>query len=236
MIRLTQDRLSLRRRRRRRRQGRQELAGRQGREPRRDGLDRPAGAAGLHHHDRRCAPRYYDGWRGLPRRACAPRSPTGIAHIEAVTGKTLRRRRRSAARLGPLGRARVDAGHDGHGPQPRPQRRDRGGPRRDLGRRALRLGQLSPLHPDVLGRRARPRPWRVRGSARDRQGGQGRPPRHRADAPKTGRRWSPNTRRWSSARLGPAVPAGRRTTSSGARSARCSASLAVATAPRSIAA
>ena len=35
----------------------------------------------------------------------------------------VRRRRRSAARLGPLGRARVDAGDDGHRPQPRPQRR-----------------------------------------------------------------------------------------------------------------
>ena len=30
-----------------------------------------------------------------------------------------------AAGLGPLRRARLDAGHDGHGPQPRPQRRDR---------------------------------------------------------------------------------------------------------------
>ena len=34
-----------------------------------------------------------------------------------------------AARLGALRRARLDAGHDGHRPQPRPQRRDRRGPR-----------------------------------------------------------------------------------------------------------
>ena len=33
----------------------------------------------------------------------------------------------SAARLGALGRARLDARHDGHGAQPRPQRRDRRG-------------------------------------------------------------------------------------------------------------
>ena len=58
----------------------------------------------------------------------------GIAHIEAVDRQALRRSRRSAARLGPLGRARVDAGDDGHRPQPRPQRRDGRGPRRRLGR------------------------------------------------------------------------------------------------------
>ena len=37
----------------------------------------------------------------------------------------LRRPQRAAARLRPLRRARVDAGHDGHRPQPRPERRDR---------------------------------------------------------------------------------------------------------------
>ena len=36
----------------------------------------------------------------------------------------IRRRRQSAAGVGALGRARVDAGHDGHGAQSRPQRRD----------------------------------------------------------------------------------------------------------------
>ena len=35
-----------------------------------------------------------------------------------------------AAGLGALRRARLDAGHDGHGPQPRPQRRDGRGPGR----------------------------------------------------------------------------------------------------------
>jgi hypothetical protein len=37
---------------------------------------------------------------------------------------TLRRCRQAAAGLGALRRARLDAGHDGHGAQPRPQRRD----------------------------------------------------------------------------------------------------------------
>ena len=36
----------------------------------------------------------------------------------------LRRPGEPAARLGPLGRQVLDAGHDGHGPQPRPQRAD----------------------------------------------------------------------------------------------------------------
>ena len=106
-----------------------------------------------------CA-RYYAQGRELSPTACAPRSPTASPISSRSTGKQVRRRRRSAARLGPLGRARVDAGDDGHRPQPRPQRRDGAGPRRRLGRRALRLGQLSPLHPDVLRRRARPRPRR----------------------------------------------------------------------------
>ena len=47
----------------------------------------------------------------------------GLAHIEQVTGQQVRRRRRSLARLGPFGRASLDARHDGHRPQSRPQRR-----------------------------------------------------------------------------------------------------------------
>ena len=71
-------------------------------------------------------------------------------------GQEVRRRRRPAARSRALRRARLDAGHDGHDPQPRPQRPDR---RRALvaehRQRALRLGLLPPLRPDV--RRRRPR-------------------------------------------------------------------------------
>ena len=104
--------------------GNKESARRQGREPRRDGLDRPAGAARLHHRDR--------GLRALLRRrasgfrdALARRGRRGASPMSSGDRQELRRRRRSAAGLGPLGRARVDAGDDGHGPQSRPQRRDR---------------------------------------------------------------------------------------------------------------
>ena len=134
----------------------------------------------------------------------------------------LRRPGRSAARLGPLRRPGVDAGNDGHRPQPRPQRPDRRGARRRLRRPALRLGQLPPLHPDVFRRRPRTRPRRLRGSAGDRQGGQGRPSRHRSRGARTGAASPAATRRWS--RSSSAGPFPRTSTSSsGARSARCSA-------------
>ena len=61
-------------------------------------------------------------------------------------GPQVRRAKESAARLRALRRSRLDARHDGHDPQPRPERRDRAGPDRGVGRRALRLRLLSPLH------------------------------------------------------------------------------------------
>ena len=79
-----------------------------------------------------CA-RYYAEGRGLPRRA-ARRGRRRHRPYRAGDRQALRRRRRSAAGLGPLRRARVDAGDDGHGPQSRPQRRDGRGPRRHVGR------------------------------------------------------------------------------------------------------
>ncbi len=49
----------------------------------------------------------------------------------------------------PLRRQVLDAGHDGHRPQPGPQRDDAPGPHRPHRQRALRLGRLPPLHLDV---------------------------------------------------------------------------------------
>ena len=89
---------------------------------------------------RRASPSRRRFARSIMRKATASVTPSrdevaaGIAHIEQVTGKTVRRCRRSAARLGPLRRPRLDAGDDGHGPQPGPQRRDGAGPRRRLRR------------------------------------------------------------------------------------------------------
>ena len=91
-------------------------------------------------------------------------------------GPEVRRQAQAAAGLGALRRAGVHAGHDGHRAQPRPERRDGGGPRRRGGRSALCLGFLSPLHPDVRLRRARRRPPSVRG---DHRAHQARHRRHR---------------------------------------------------------
>ena len=89
------------------------------------------------------------------------------------------RRLQSPPAVGPVGRARIDAGHDGHRPQSRPQRHFGRHARQDLGRRALRLRQLSPLHPDVFERRARRRQPQFRGHPRAIQGRQGLLARHR---------------------------------------------------------
>ena len=113
----------------------------------------------------------------------------------------------AAAGFGALRRPRLDAGHDGHHPQPRPQRRDRRGPRQALGRPPLRLRQLPPLHPDVCRRGARRRPWRVRGPARELQKPQRARLRHRAQ----GRRLGGDHRGIQEGGRGaprPAVPAG----------------------------
>ena len=90
-------------------------------------------------------------------RRISPRSKQSV-------GRKFGDREQAAARLRPLRRARVDAGHDGHDPQPRPQRRDRAGTGRLVGRRAIRARLVSPLHPDVLRRRAgdRSRAFRAR--------------------------------------------------------------------------
>ncbi len=80
--------------------------------------------------------------------------------------QAVRRRGQSAAGLGPLRRARLDARHDGHRAEPRPQRRDRRGPGQARRRPPVRFRQLPPLHPDVLERGAGPRPPHVRGDPR----------------------------------------------------------------------
>ena len=142
-------------------------------------VDRPAGAARLHHHHRGLH-------RLLRQQPHLPGRPEGPGRrrsrrIETGVGLNFGDQAQSAAGLGPLRRARVDARHDGHGAQPRPERRDRRGPRRGRRRSALRLGLLSPLHPDVRPRRARRRPPPVRGDHRARQARRRRDRGHRTD-------------------------------------------------------
>ena len=88
-------------------------------------------------------------------------------------GQEARRRRRPAARVGALGRARVDARHARHGPQPRPQRRlgPTGWPRTTG--TSVSPGTLPPLRADVRERGARDRRQRFEAAIAERK--QGRP-------------------------------------------------------------
>ena len=116
---------------------------------------RPAGAARLHHHHRglhlflRPRQNLSAGAEAAGRGGARRRRPH---HRQEI-----RRRAKSAAGLGALRRARLDAGHDGHGAQSRPQRRDGRGAGGEIRRPPLRLRQLPPLHHDVFRRRARRR-------------------------------------------------------------------------------
>ena len=91
-----------------------------------------------------------------------------------------RRSGRSAAAVRPQRRARLDAGDDGHGPQPRAQRRVRRRARRDHRQPALRLGLVPAARADVRQRRLRRAGRALRGGDRARQAGPRRDARHRA--------------------------------------------------------
>ena len=84
-----------------------------------------------------------DAGRGRPRRA------------RGRHRQDLRRRRRPAAAQRALRRPRLHARHDGHDPQPGPQRHHGPGRRRDHRQPALRLRLLPPLRQHVRRRRAR---------------------------------------------------------------------------------
>ena len=85
----------------------------------------------------------------------------------------------AAARVGPLGREVLDARHDGHDSEPRPQRRDSRIAEAGDRQRPVRGRQLPPLHPDVRQRRARDSEGRVRARARRREEIARRESRHR---------------------------------------------------------
>ena len=74
-----------------------------------------------------------------PGRASRSRSPSTCAALEEQDGQALRRSRGAAARLGALRRRGLDAGDDGHDPEPRAERRGgRGARALDRERRASR--------------------------------------------------------------------------------------------------
>ena len=68
----------------------------------------------------------------------------------------------AAARVGALGLQVLHARHDGHGPEPGAERPDHPRPDPHVRQRALRLGRLPPVHPDVRQRGHGHREGRVR--------------------------------------------------------------------------
>ena len=143
-------------------------ARRQGREPRRDVPHRAAGAARVHDHHR--------GLHLLLRQQADVSADAAQGDGErdrlarAADRQEVRRSEEPAARLGALGRPRLDAGHDGHDPQPRPERPDRRGAGDQDRESALCVGLLPPLRADVLRRRARRAEAARRGSRSVRDG------------------------------------------------------------------
>ena len=109
---------------------------------------------GLHHHHRGLHLLLRPQAHAI-RRRCKAQMQAGIAALEKQTRQEVRRPEEPAARVGPLRRPRLDAGHDGHDPQPRAQRPDRRGAGEEDRQPALRLGLLPPLRADVRRRRAR---------------------------------------------------------------------------------
>ena len=99
------------------------------------------------------APTYYDHERSYPPELRKP-VDQALAKVEKEMGAKFGSTDQSAAALLPLGRPRLDARHDGHGAQHRPERQNGRSPGQAVGQRAVCLGQLSPLRADVWRRRA----------------------------------------------------------------------------------
>ena len=166
---------------------------------------------------------FYDQQAAIPGRAWKHEVRTALAQIEKAVGRKFGDPKnpllvsvRSGARVS-------DAGHDGHGAEPRPERRHRRGPGRRRPRCALRLGLLSPVRPDVrLGRCWASTTTGSRRSSKTPRLDAGVDRGYRADARTTGSAWWTTTRKWW--RRTPASRSRRtRTNSCGAPSARCSA-------------
>ena len=124
--------------------------------------------------------------------------------------QALRRPRRPAARVRPLGRGDLDARDDGHDPQPRPERRGRRGPREEHRQRAHGLRLVPPADPDVRRGRRRDRRRAVRGRADRPQARARRRAGHRPDRrrlPGAGRHLQGHLRRGARAAASRRTPA-----------------------------
>ena len=141
--------------------------------------------------------------------------------VEQQSGKGFGDPAEPAPRVGPVGGQVLDAGDDGHGPQPRAQRGDPARARHADRQRAVRLGRLPALHPDVRAdRHGRPRRAVRRGPGRG-EGTRAARSRTPISTRPTSER-SPTTTRPSSARSPAATSRKTRTSSWTSRSRRSS--------------
>ena len=154
-------------------------ARRQGQRDRRDDARARAGSRAGRLHDHHRGVRRVHARERRPRRTGRGRRRCDRA-VGGPRGPPARRQLRPAAGLRAQRRARLDAGDDGHGPQPRAQRRVRRRTGRDHRQPALRLGLLPPPGPDVRRRGLRRARRALRGRDRRDQGRARRAPRHRA--------------------------------------------------------
>ena len=122
-------RMPLRLRLRRGGRARPRAARRQGSGPRGDDRARHPGPGRLHRHDRGLR-RVHARRKAASGRASSDEIEEHLGRLEERRGQALRRPERSAARLRSLGRGGLDAGDDGHDPEPRPERRGGRGARR----------------------------------------------------------------------------------------------------------
>ncbi len=151
---------------------------REGCRPGRDDERGSADPARIHDHHRGLQ-RLLRRRRDAPGRALG-RRPRGGPGGGARDRQGLRRPGQPASRERPLRGQVLDARDDGHGPQPRPQRADPGGADRPHRQRAVRLGRLPALHPDVRPDRHGRRRRAVRRGPRRGQARPRRQPGHRS--------------------------------------------------------
>ena len=196
--------------------GGRELLGGKGLRALGDGAPRRARPRRLHDHDRRL-PCLHGSRRRAPSRSRG-RDRGARRQARACDRCGLRRSLQPAARLGSLGRGDLDAGHDGHDPRPRSQRRDDERAGRSDRQRAVRLRLVPTADPDVRRGRRGSRRASLRARADRAQGRVRRRRRRRADRarPAAADRALPADLR---GRGGPAVPA-RRARAAAARGAR----------------
>ena len=117
---------------------------RQGLGPRGDDRARHSRPAGLHDRHGRLQRRLREGVSRST--ACKAEADAALARLEKSAGQAVRRSEGPAARVGAVGRALLDAGHDGHDPEPRADVEDAAGPRarrRGSGSRSTAAGASS---------------------------------------------------------------------------------------------